>query len=94
MIPISEALVEKEIIKAVEDLNANMKIGAIVDSSCRPGNVGFASQVLLTIMSRLEETLNIIIPDNVYIFHDKASHQQLSINEATKKLIKLATING
>lgn len=84
------ASVEAEIIKAVEDLNSNLKIGATVNAACCPGNVGFASQVLLTIMSRLEDSLGIIIPHNVYIFHDKDTHQQLSIKEAANKLIKVA----
>lgn len=90
MVTITQDKVETEIIKAVEDLNKNLKIGATVDATCSPGNVGFASQVLLTIMSTLEINLGVNIPHNVYIFHDKDTFRQLTISEAAKKLIKLA----
>lgn len=85
-----QATVEAEIIKAVEDVNKNLKIGATVNTSCCPGDDGFSSHILLHIMSRLQDTLGIIIPNNVYIFHDKDSHKQLSIEDAAIKLIKLA----
>lgn len=90
MITIAQETVEQEIIKAVEEINTNLKIGASVNSDCCPGNIGISSQILITIMSRLEDSLGIQIPTNVYIFHDKSSHNQLSIGDAAKKLIKLS----
>ena len=89
MATLSQAVVEAEIINAVEELNKNLKIGATVNGGCCPGNSGFASQVLLTIMTTLEVNLEITIPHNVYIFHDKKTHEQLSITQAAKKLIKI-----
>jgi len=90
MIKLEESTVESALIKEIDDLNRNLKIGATINTTCCPGNAGFASQVLLTIMSRLEDSLGIIIPHNVYIFHDKVSHKQLSIKEAANKLIRFA----
>jgi hypothetical protein len=90
MVTITYSTVETEIIKVLEDLNTNLNIGATITSSLCPGNEGFASQALLTIMSTLEINLNIIIPHNIYIFYDKDKNKQLSIAEATKKLIKEA----
>ncbi len=90
MVTLTQQTVEAEIVNAVEDLNKNLKIGATVNATCSPGNVGFASQVLLTIMSTLEINLGVTIPHNVYIFHDKSTNKQLTIKEAAKKLIKLA----
>ena len=90
MATLTQDAVEAEIINAVEDLNKNLKLGATVNETCCPGNAGFASQVLLTIMSTLEINLGVTIPSNVYIFHDKSTNRQLTIKEAAKKLIKLA----
>jgi len=41
-------------------------------------------------MAKLEDILNISIPENCYIFYEKASNKQLSIKEASLKLIKIA----
>lgn len=91
MVTIAQETVEQEIIKAVEELNSNMKLGANIDSACCPGEIkGISSQILVTIMSRLEDSLGVQIPSNVYIFHDKDTHSQLSIEAAAKKLIKLS----
>ena len=89
MAKLIQAVVEAEIKSAVEEINNNLKIGAKIDSECRPGEIGISSQILLTIMSRLEDSLGVIIPSNVYLFHDKEK-QQLSIQDAAKKLIKFA----
>ncbi len=84
-----QAVVEAEIISAVEEINEHLKIGAKIDSGSCPGNIGgMSSQILLTIMSRLEDTLGIEIPPNIYIFHHK--DEQLSIQQAAEKLIKYA----
>jgi len=83
-------IVEAEIIKAVTDLNVNLKIGAEISTTCCPGNSGFASQVLLDLMVSLELALGVTIPLKEYIFFDKASHKQLTIKAAAEKLIKIA----
>jgi len=90
MITIAQETVEQEIIKAVEEINTNLKIGANINGECCPGNIGISSQILITIMSRLEDSLGIQIPTNVYIFHNKDTQDQLSIQDAAKKLIKLS----
>ncbi len=90
MVTLDIETVEKEIIALVNDLNENLKIGAAVDQNCCPGTAGFASQILLNVIFELEERLGVVIPNNQYIFHDKATHKQLSITEAAKKLIKVA----
>jgi hypothetical protein len=94
MITIDHTTVENEIIKVVEDLNVNLKIGAVVNANCCPGKSGFASQILVDIMADLEDALGISIPHNQYIFFDKVApkqFKQLTIKEAAQKLIKVAT---
>jgi acyl carrier protein len=91
MITIDQAVVEDEIIKIVEDLNTNLKIGATVNKHCAPGRSGFASQILVDMMADLEDALGVTIPSNQYIFFDKTNHRQLTIKEAAQKLIKVAT---
>ena len=93
MVELAQDVVENEIIKVVEELNDKLSIGANINAGCSPGGIGIGSQILVTIMSRLEHALGITIPSNTYIFYDKKTHKQLSITEAAKKLIKVAT-NG
>lgn len=90
MIKVDQATVEAEIVKVVEDININLKVGAVINATCCPGNIGFTSQILIDIMPSLEDALGIIIPHNQYIFFDKSTHRQLSIKEAAQKLIKVA----
>lgn len=91
MVTLDLATVEAEIIKHVEDINVNLKIGATVTSTICPGSSGFTSQILVDMFSTLEDALGITIPHNQYIFFDKDKHKQLSIKEAAQKLIKVAT---
>lgn len=85
---LDQKTVEAVIIRAVKDLNINLKIGADVNANCSPGDI-FASQVLVDLTPSLEEALDITIPLKEYIFFDKPSHRQLTIKEATEKLIKI-----
>ena len=79
-------LLEREIVKVVQEAADLMGVAVKVDAGCAPGNSGISSQVLVTVMCRLEGILNVEIPDNCYIFHDKMSLRQLSIREASEKL--------
>ncbi|GAA3984740.1 hypothetical protein GCM10022246_40560 [Pedobacter ginsengiterrae] len=79
-------LVEKEIVKVVQEAADLMGVAVKVDAGCAPGSSGISSQVLVTVMCRLEGILDIAIPDNCYIFHDRMSLRQLSIREASEKL--------
>jgi len=81
--------VEAEIIKALEDVKSKLKISANINADCCPGIIGISSQILLNIMIDLEETLGVSIPNNIYIFHDPKTHKQLSVTEATQKLLKI-----
>lgn len=92
MVNINHDLVEKEIIKTVEEINNILKIEALVNEDFCPGSL-IMSQVLITAMVRIGRILQVTIPDSCYIFHDKKTQKQLTIKEATQKLIKEA-ING
>jgi hypothetical protein len=83
--------IEKEIVKVVQEAATHMGVAVNVDSDCAPGNAGISSHVLVTVMCRLEGILDITIPENCYIFHDNGSLRQLTIREASEKLLK--TIN-
>lgn len=90
MVNLNHDLVEKEIIRAVEEINNNIQqVDAVIDEDFRPGNF-IMSQVLLTAMVRIGRALGIVIPDSCYIFHDKATKTQSTIKEATQKLLKEA----
>ncbi len=89
MVNLNKKTVVDTIINVVEDINKLLKIGAEINESCIPGNF-FASQVLVDLTPNLEEALGITIPLKEYIFFDKIKHRQLTIKEATEKLIKIA----
>ncbi len=91
MINIDQAIIENEIIKQVEDIKNNFNIQTDVDIDSCPGLIaGITSQILVTVISRLQPALGIIIPNNTYIFHNKEKNKQLTIKEAAQKLIKVA----
>lgn len=83
------SVIEAELVKLVDEVNKRIsKIEIDVDASCCPGSIGISSQILITIMGRVGHVLEIDIPDNCYIFHDKKTNKQLNIKEATQKLIE------
>ncbi len=82
-------VVEEEIVKVVQDAANHMGVVIKVDANCAPGNSGISSHVLVTVMCRLEGILDVIIPNNCYIFHDRISLRQLTIKEAAEKLLKV-----
>jgi len=91
MVHIDYNVVEGEIIKAVKVLSSKLNVEAEINSDCSPGTIiGISSQVLITIMGQLEDALDIVIPNECYIFHDKVTHRQLTVKEAANKLIKIA----
>ncbi|HMK16851.1 MAG TPA: hypothetical protein VK492_01520 [Chitinophagaceae bacterium] len=89
MVNLELTRVEKEITKAIDETTNMLKIDAAVNEDYCPG-ILIPSQVLVTLMARIGRSLGVMIPDSCYIFHDKKNHQQLSIKEAAKKLIKEA----
>ncbi|HWW37737.1 hypothetical protein, partial [Pedobacter sp.] len=72
------------------EINEILKLGANIDRDCCPDLIGIRSPVLITIMARVSAILDVNMPDNCYIFHDKDSHNQLTIKDAALKFIKLA----
>ena len=91
MVELAHDVVEKEIIKMIEEINNSTgNLDLKIDKDFCPGNV-IMSQVLITAMVRIGRVLKVTIPDNCYIFHDKKTLKQLSISEASQKLIKEAT---
>lgn len=90
MITLEQNYVESEIIKLVSEISTSLEIETVVDNICCPSNIGISSQILITVMSRLESALGVVIPKSCYIFLDNKSHTQLNIQEAAKKLIKFA----
>lgn len=81
--------VENELLKSIKEVKDLLKIDATISSDVCPGSIGITSQVLITIMGRIGNKLGVAIPNNCYIFYDKKSRRQLSIKEATHKLIKV-----
>lgn len=83
--------VENEIVKVVSSICKTLMIEMPIDINTCPGNIpGITSQILVTVMGKLQTFLCVTIPDNVYIFHDKKNNKQLSVKEAANKLIKTA----
>lgn len=89
MTNLSIEAVEMEIVKVVQEAATHMGVAIDVNASCAPGISGISSQVLVTVMCRLEGILDITIPDNCYIFHDRTSLRQLTIREASEKLLSV-----
>ena len=87
MAHLSNNQIETEITNAVVEVAKKLKIQADITSGSCPGDV-IRSHILLTLMGRLQSTLGVTIPNNVYIFYDKKNHRQLTIKEAAQKLIK------
>lgn len=90
MVNINYEIVEQEITSVISEISNKLKIEVTIGIDSCPGSIGIKSQILITIMGRLENTLGISIPHNCYIFHDKKTKRQLSIKEAAQKLIKEA----
>lgn len=85
--------VEKEITTAINEVKQRLKISATINVDVCPGDItGMTSQILITVIGRIANSLGVSVPNNCYIFHDKNSGQ-LSIKQAAQKLIKAAT-NG
>lgn len=91
MIDISQELVEEKIIEIVCEIAKTLEMEVNIDSDSCPGLLpGITSQVQVTIMGRLERKLNIVIPDDCYIFYDKKEKKQLDVKSSAEKLIKNA----
>jgi acyl carrier protein len=92
MVKLEPSIVEGAIIQELESL----KKMAIVDSKIEithesiPALIGVKSLILVDMMGRLEERLNVSIPNNCYIFRSDENIKDLSIKEAAEKLIKCA----
>lgn len=85
-------LVQNEITNLINDINTNFCLNAKITATTCPNDIGISSHIIISIMGNLEAILNISIPNNCYIFHDKKSNSHLSIREASLKLIKMATV--
>lgn len=79
---------EKEIINVIQEACNILQIKENVNADFVPGNC-IMSQVLISITSQIEVRLGVEIKDNCYLFYDSKSKIQLSIKNATKKLILL-----
>lgn len=91
MIDISQELVEEKIIEVIKEIADTLEMEVSIDSNSCPGLMpGITSQVLVTVMGRLEKKLNVIIPDECYVFFDKKEKKQLDIKKSAEKLIKNA----
>ena len=84
------AQVENEIKLIIDEINSNLGLKAEINNSTCPHDVGITSQVLVSVMGILENKLDVTIPHNKYIFHDKKTNKHLSIKEASIKLMKIA----
>lgn len=91
MIDVSQQLAEEKIIEVIKEIVETLEIDVSLNTNSCPGLLpGITSQVLVTAMGRLERKLEIIIPDDCYIFYDKKESKQLDIKMSAEKLIKTA----
>lgn len=91
MIDISHELVEEKLIEEIKEISSVLEIDISINTNVCPGVVpGITSQVLVSVMGRLEKKLDIIIPDDHYIFFDHKTKKQLDIKQSAEKLIKIA----
>ncbi|MFC4213417.1 hypothetical protein ACFOWA_19650 [Pedobacter lithocola] len=81
--------VEKTMVDTIQEIADDLGIDMNVEINSRPGSAGISSHILVSVMAKLESILDVKIPDNCYIFHDKITLQQLSVREATQKLLKV-----
>ncbi|MEQ9468001.1 MAG: hypothetical protein RLN88_11355 [Ekhidna sp.] len=79
--------VERELVSSIDEIKKKFKLDHTINGDFIPGACGIQSQILLTVMGRIATRLDIHIPDNCYIFHDRNNRQQLSIRGAAKKLL-------
>ena len=84
-------IIESQTKKITEELSDEQELDAQITVNTRPYDIGITSQVIVSVMGLLENRLEIKIPANCYIFHEKRDNRQLSIKEAAVKLYK--TIN-
>lgn len=91
MIDISQEVVEEKIIEIISEIANTLEMDISIDSNSCPGLMpGITSQVLVTVMGRLEKKLDVIIPNDCFVFYDKKEKKQLDINKSAEKLIKNA----
>lgn len=92
MVQIENYIVEEAIIQEIEKLKglSTVDSDAEIDKECKPGIIGVRSQILVDIMGKLEEILQVTIPNNCYIFRDRDGITEFSIKAAAEKLIKIA----
>lgn len=89
MIDISQELVEEKITEVIQEIAETLEMEISIDSDSCPGLMpGITSQVLITVMGRLEKKLNVIIPDDCYVFYDEKEQKQLNIKKSAEKFIK------
>ena len=81
-------IASKEIINVLEEVCSMLDMQHAIDIHFIPGNC-IMSQVLISITPMLEQKLNIVIPEKEYIFFDSKTKKQLTIGEATNKLLKI-----
>lgn len=93
MVSIEQDIVENAIIHEIENLKglSNIPTDTEINKESKPGVIGVRSQILVDIMGKLEEVLNINIPNNCYIFRERDGITELSIAKAAEKLLKIAT---
>ena len=92
MVKIDIQKIEDTILQEIEGLKGMPSVDpkANIDKDCKPGAIGFRSQILVEIMGRLEEILEVEIPNNCYIFRDTDGIRELNIRDAAEKLQKIA----
>ncbi|WP_298508131.1 hypothetical protein [uncultured Kordia sp.] len=82
--------VENQIKSIIEEINGQLGLNASIKMNTCPYEIGITSQILVSVMGLLENKLDVKIPNSCYIFYDKQKNKQLSIKEASMKLIKIA----
>ncbi|MGF6849430.1 hypothetical protein QFZ51_004665 [Chitinophaga sp. W3I9] len=82
-------IVEKQLVTILKDYCERLEIPEKVDSDFFPGNF-IKSQVLLTAICEVELALEVVIPNECYIFCEK--RRQLSVKEVAQKILEIAKV--
>lgn len=80
--------VQEELKKIIGDISSKRGIKTSITGDTCPHDIGIKSPVLISVMVVLGDILNVDIPEDSYIFHDKPN-KQLTIKEASIKLMNI-----
>lgn len=81
------------IFNLLHEVKEDMGISDELTMDTEPTAFGIRSQILVSVIGRLQNRLRTPIPLNCYPFYDKTSRKKLTLNEASIKLMKIIKKN-